>query len=82
MEPKFPLGCLKDVGIKVHFSQISKKIYNEYKNKAPAVGLYFFTSPVLAVTDLDIIKHILVKDFNNFVDRGIYFDAEADPLSG
>jgi cytochrome P450 family 6 len=81
-KPNFPFGCLKDVGVKIHFSAVSKRIYEKFKNKAPAIGLYFFTSPVLYVMDLEIVKQILVKDFNNFVDRGIYFDGENDPLTG
>lgn len=32
-------------------------------------GIMEFRSPVLMVTDLDLIKQILVKDFDHFVDR-------------
>ncbi|GFN84342.1 cytochrome p450 [Plakobranchus ocellatus] len=32
-------------------------------------GIYFFRKPVLVVTDPEVIKQILIKDFNVFVDR-------------
>ena len=80
--PEFPFGSLKGVGFKIHFSQKSAKFYNDYKNKAKAIGLYFFTAPVVLVTELDTVKHILVKDFSSFHDRGLYFNKQADPLSG
>jgi len=34
------------------------------------------------VTNLEVVKHVLVKDFNNFHDRGVYVNTKADPLSG
>lgn len=82
IKPEFPFGNLKGVGYKTHFSQLSREYYNRYKNSAPAIGLYFFTQPVVLVTNLDVAKHVLVKDFHNFHDRGLYVNTEADPLSG
>lgn len=58
-------------------------IYNEAKARnLPHIGAYFFLKPVYVPTDLNIIKHILTKDFDNFMDRGVYFNLEDDPLSG
>ncbi|KAK3726218.1 hypothetical protein RRG08_018661 [Elysia crispata] len=37
-------------------------------------GVFFFRKPVLVVTDPEVIKQILIKDFNVFVDR--YFVGE------
>lgn len=81
IKPEFPFGNLKGVGFKVHFSQVTQKFYEQYKTKAKAIGLFFFTSPIVLITDLELVKHILVKDFNNFHDRGIYFNEKSDPLS-
>ena len=63
-------------------STLMTKLYNKYKEKAPMFGIYFFTSPAIVVTDLELIKHIMVKDFNYFHDRGVYFNVKDDPLSG
>ncbi|XP_025103431.1 cytochrome P450 3A5-like isoform X5 [Pomacea canaliculata] len=40
-------------------------------------GIFFVSKPMLVVSDLDIVKEILVKDFNNFVDR--FFVADIFP---
>ena len=79
--PVFPFGNLSGVGYKVHFSTVTQQIYNEYKKQASMVGIYFFIAPVIIALDLELIKHILVKDFNYFHDRGIYANAKSDPLS-
>ncbi|KPI99687.1 Cytochrome P450 6B4 [Papilio xuthus] len=34
------------------------------------------TTPCLLLRDLDVIKHVMVKDFDQFVDRGIAFSKE------
>lgn len=80
-EPTFPRGNLKGVGTKLHFSDVLKKSYEQFKSKAPVHGLYqFFLRPTFVVTDLDVIKEILIKDFDNFRNRGIYH-SEEDVLS-
>lgn len=56
VKPEFPFGSLKGVGYKVHFSQKSRGFYEEYKNKAKAIGLYFFTAPAVLIIDLGFIK--------------------------
>ncbi|KAG5669757.1 hypothetical protein PVAND_000051 [Polypedilum vanderplanki] len=81
IEPEFPFGNLKGVGYKIHFSELSREYYERYKNKTSAIGLYFFTQPVVFLTNLDAVKNILVKDFYNFHDRGLYVNTKSDPLS-
>ena len=43
-------------------------------------GVYTFGTPSLLLRHPDVIKDILVKDFDNFYSRGRIFDEEAEPL--
>ncbi|XP_049535739.1 probable cytochrome P450 6a14 [Anopheles darlingi] len=83
LEASFPVGNMKDVGRKVHFNDVMKVAYDMGKSLGkPFVGLYFMLKPVLILTDLDMVKRVLVKDFNSFHDRGLYVNERDDPLSG
>lgn len=80
-KPIFPQGNLKGVNTEFHVSHVLKKFYEEFKSKAPVHGMYqFLLKPAFIVTDLDVIKDILIKDFDNFRNRGIYH-TEYDVLS-
>lgn len=78
---EFPFGNLKGVGTNKHLAVLGQELYERFKKKAKAVGFYMYFSPVLYIVDLDLIKNILIKDFNSFVDRGTYFNAKSDPLT-
>jgi len=80
-EPKFPFGNIKGIAQTLHLADILKSQYEEFKDQAPAHGMMFFTSPTIIVTDLDVIKDILIKEFNNFHNRGMYFNERDDILS-
>jgi len=43
-------------------------------------GVYMFGAPSLLLRHPDVIKDILVKDFDHFYSRGRKFDEEAEPL--
>ncbi|KAJ8951744.1 hypothetical protein NQ318_012595 [Aromia moschata] len=45
-------------------------------------GVYMFFSTVYMPIDPAIIKSILQKDFDHFINHGIYSNPEAEPLSG
>lgn len=82
LKPSFPLGNLKGVGKDFHISQVIRNVYNEFKNTgAKFCGVYFWSRPVAIILDLELIKDILIKDFNSFTDRGIYYNEIDDPLS-
>lgn len=81
VKPTFPVGNLKDVGIKFHVCELLLKFYNEHKHRSPFVGLYFFWSPVVLLTDLDLIKNVMAKDFSVFHERHFYHNEKDDPLS-
>lgn len=46
----------------------------------PVVGLHVFNKPALLIRDLDLIKNILIKDFNHFSNRYSYSDPHSDAV--
>jgi cytochrome P450 family 6 len=57
------------------------QLYKEFEGHKVG-GLYTMTHPSLLLRDTDIIKDVLVKDFQNFFSRGLRFDDKAEPLDG
>ncbi|XP_059610772.1 uncharacterized protein LOC132257759 [Phlebotomus argentipes] len=81
VKPKFPFGILSDMATQ-HISKALTAAYTELKGKDEFGGIYFFLKPTVLITNLDILKNILVKDFQYFHDRGLYANEKDDPLSG
>lgn len=79
-QPAFPFGNLNNVGRKFHIVYKVKELYDKFKGKAPAFGIYFFLTPNVVITDLELVKNVLIRDFDNFHNRGVYFNEEVDPL--
>ncbi|XP_018320090.1 probable cytochrome P450 6a14 [Agrilus planipennis] len=81
--PFFPFGTMRSVILRQqNLGDKVKEIYNEYKSKGHRfVGVYFFSRKVFVALDPSLVKNILIKDFNHFDDRGIYYDEINDPLS-
>lgn len=52
--------------------ELLDKLYGKYKNTEKLVGFYIYTKPVAVILDLDLVKTVLVKDFNKFSDRFVY----------
>ena len=53
---------------RVHFNEAFYKLSLTFKDSSYCGG-YFLFQPQLFVHDVDLIKHILVKDFDNFVSK-------------
>lgn len=62
-KPTFPFGNLKGVGRDFHIVTKLVEFYEKFKGKAPAFGMYFFVSPNNVITDLEMVKNVLVRDF-------------------
>ena len=76
------VGNLKDcVLLKTTIGEQLQRIYNEHSDK-PYVGIFTFDKPSLLIRDLDLVKNILVKYFQNFGERIISFEDKFDPLFG
>lgn len=72
MEPSFPFGNFKDVVFARKSMGVAiSDIYKEFKSKGVQYGGYYaFNQPVFTTTSPELIKNIIVKDFNNFDERG------------
>jgi len=62
----------------VNIGENLKQIYEEHSDK-PYVGIFSFDKPILLIRDAELVKNILVKDFQYFIDRVISFDEKLDP---
>lgn len=86
VEPKFPTGHLNDLFTgKCHYSEVMQNIYDKIKHELGAqdfCGIYRFHESALLVLSPEFAKTILLKDFNSFIDRGVYFNEKDDPMSG
>nr|CAD7427783.1 unnamed protein product [Timema monikensis] len=58
-------------------------LMKEYEKHAgqPYFGLFSVDRPAFVIRDLDLIKNILVKDFDVFMDRSNPMDEKIDPLN-
>jgi len=74
------VGNLKDCTFqKVNIGENLQRIYKQHSDK-PYVGIFSFDKPILLIRDVELVKNILVKDFQYFIDRAISFDEKLDPL--
>ncbi|XP_068979721.1 cytochrome P450 6k1-like [Bombus flavifrons] len=60
-------------------SEFVRDLYN-YGEGLPFLGFYIFDKPYLLVRDPELVKHVLVKDFNYFADRYATADKKNDRL--
>lgn len=77
----FPSGHLDTRMAYKNFGLITIDMYKKLKSKGDYVGLFFLNKPVILVLTPEFAKTVLVRDFQYFVNRGIYFNKEDDPLS-
>jgi cytochrome P450 family 6 len=81
LKPTPFVGNFKECAFqKVNIGKHLQQIYEQHSDK-PYVGIFSFDKPFLLVRDLELVKNILVKDFQNFMDRVVSLDENLDPLS-
>lgn len=74
-------GNFKDVMTrKISLGDLLTKYYNQFPNE-PLLGIFARRTPLLIAQDPEVIKNILIKDFTNFVNRGIPIYEKIEPLS-
>jgi cytochrome P450 len=80
VKPKPFVGSLKECAFqKVNIGKYLQHIHEEHTDK-PYVGIFSFDKPVLMIRDLELVKNILVKDSQKFINRVASFDEELDPI--
>ncbi|GAB0094367.1 hypothetical protein DMENIID0001_096570 [Sergentomyia squamirostris] len=80
-KPSFPFGNFRKLLLgKVSMTDLMKEMYAA--TSEDIIGIYAMFKPVLLVRNPEIVRDILVKDFQSFHDRGVYVNEENDPLSG
>ncbi|KAH8254069.1 hypothetical protein KR032_008331 [Drosophila birchii] len=80
--PHLLRGNMEGFNSSRNIHQIVQDYYDKYRDsKVPFVGFYFFQKPCAFIMDLDLIKHILIKDFSNFSDKGQFYNEKDDPIS-
>jgi cytochrome P450 family 6 len=79
-EPTVPFGNLLPlIQKKRSFGTVMFDLYNS--TYEPFIGIYLLFRPAILVKDAELVRHILVKDFNAFHDRGVYCNETHDPVS-
>jgi hypothetical protein len=75
------VGNLKDcVLLKTTIEQL--QIICKEQGDKPHVGIFSFDKPSLLICDLELVKNILVKDFQTFMDYTFSVEDKFDPLFG
>lgn len=82
IEPLPIIGNLKSfLSGKVAFhEQLSLWHQTPGMEKAPVIGVYVLKGPAMIVRDLELVKAVMIKKFNYFVNRVLRTDPHYDPL--
>ena len=82
VKPTLFFGNLKECTLqKTTIGEQLQRIYNEHSDK-PYVGIFSFDKPSLLIRDVELVKNILVKDFQKCMDRIVSIEERFDPLFG
>lgn len=63
------------------FCDLTTDCYRKLRNKDVIGGFYCFLRPMLMVMDPALIGHVLCKDHGFFASRGLYHNAQTEPMS-
>lgn len=84
LEPELIYGNTKEFLTRsLSFGDQFVKLYNQLKSRGlKHGGVFLMQRPTYMPIDLDIVKNILQRDFSYFVNHGMFFNEEVDPLTG
>lgn len=81
LKPSWIVGNLNGIGTKYQLADKFIYIYEQFKNRDVIVGFFMLFSPVILVIDPKLAQIITVKDFNYFIDRGVFHNEEHEILT-
>lgn len=81
-KPEIPSGNFNELGKSLSLFAYNDKLYQQFKGKCKIFGIYLFVQPTAVIMDLDLIKTIMVKEFNTFTDRNTLYNEKVQPLTG
>lgn len=84
LEPIIPFGNAINVYLRrCTLGELFAQQYLEIKKKGlKHAGTYYFWTPIYIPSDENIIKRIIISDFEYFPNHGFYISEANDPLSG
>ncbi|XP_069672361.1 cytochrome P450 6k1-like isoform X2 [Periplaneta americana] len=81
IKPSFPLGNVGDlISSRKTMAQLYSEFYKHFAGNRFA-GIYMLHRPTLFLLDPDLIKNVLVKEFEHFHDHNDPIDESVDPFS-
>ncbi|XP_073996482.1 cytochrome P450 6k1-like [Rhodnius prolixus] len=79
---EFPFGSVKECLLtKKTVGETLAGFYQKHQDKK-LIGFYAPLQPMILIRDPELIKTVLVKDFNSFCDNGFELSEKIDPLLG
>ncbi|XP_065369500.1 probable cytochrome P450 6a21 [Calliphora vicina] len=81
-KPSLIAGNLNGLQTQRSIADCIRQTYEQFKGTGPFCGFYFFQRPAVVVLDTALVKNILIKDFSNFTNRGLFHNEKDDPLTG
>ncbi|KAK9880006.1 hypothetical protein WA026_008517 [Henosepilachna vigintioctopunctata] len=70
LKPKPIFGNILDVcRMKITFGELCKNIYDGIST--PFIGIFILDKPGIIIKDLDLVRDVLIKDFEYFMDRSL-----------
>ncbi|NP_001352670.1 cytochrome P450 6a13-like precursor [Lucilia cuprina] len=81
-KPTYFVGNMRGIGREYHWKDINQRIYRKFKGVTPVAGFYTFLTRAAFILDLDLIKQIMIKDFQSFSERNLFHNVRDDPLTG
>uniref|UniRef100_A0A182JTS3 Cytochrome P450 n=1 Tax=Anopheles christyi TaxID=43041 RepID=A0A182JTS3_9DIPT len=76
----FPLGNFEALRRK-SLADVSIELYRQIDQRERFCGLSIMLQPTMMITDLELIKCVMIKDFAHFTDHGVYHNERVDALS-